>query len=458
MGKQPDLAAMVRSSFTAYVATRPRYTIARHHRLIAHHLADVADGSCDRLMVFAPPRHGKSQLVSGFFPAWFLGHRPNRQVIFATYSDTYAADWGRKVRGYVSESAYAGVFGAHVLPYSKAADRFELSNGSLYVSRGVGGSITGKGADLLIIDDPIKTADQALSPTYRQRTIDWYDSVAATRLMPGGRIVLIMTRWTHDDLAGYLEASEGHRWRIVRLPAECDSEDDPLKRSIGEPLWPDWFDSRSFDTHREKSWWSALYQQRPVPRSGGMLKASWWQYYDEVPSSFDEVVGSWDCAFKGESSSDYVVGQVWGRSGERYYLLDSYRARADFPATVRMILAQRDRHRLDALLVEDKANGSAVIDTLKREVRNISPVEPFGSKESRVAAVSYLIEGGQVFLPRKAVFTADFVSEASAFPRGTHDDQVDACTQALYRLSRRQQGGGIEGLYAGLRITPKPRI
>lgn len=457
MSRIPDVHAMVRSSFSAYVATRPRYTIARHHRLIAHALADVATGDLKRLMVFAPPRHGKSQLVSGFFPTWFLGHQPNRQVIFATYSDTYAADWGRKVRGYVSEPSYGRAFGATVLPYSKAADRFELSNGSLYVSRGVGGSITGKGADLLVVDDPIKTAEQALSPTYRQRAIDWYDSVASTRLMPGGRIVLIMTRWTHDDLAGHIEATEGDRWRIIRLPAECDSEDDPLKRAIGEPLWPEWFDSKSFDDHRTKSWWSALYQQRPVPRTGGMIKASWWQYYDERPSSFDEIIGSWDCAFKGESSSDYVVGQVWGRSGDKYFLVDSMRARADFPATVRMFLAQRERHRLDMLLVEDKANGSAVIDTLKREVRNVSPVEPFGSKESRVAAVSYLIEGGQVYLPRKAVFTADFVEEATAFPRGRNDDQVDACTQALYRLSRRNSCG-LENLYAGLKITPKPRI
>lgn len=456
--RKPNVAEISRESFTAFAAVEPGYTVAPHHRLISGYLSAVERRECDRLMVFTPPRHGKSKLVSGLFPAWFMGRNPGSQVIFATYSATYACDWGRKVRTIIDTPRYRKAFGTSLSTHSKASDRFELTNGAFYCAVGVDGPTTGRGADLLIIDDPIKTAEQALSPVYKQRARDWYDSVASTRLMPGGRVVLVMTRWSTDDLAGYLETAEAGRWTVLRLPAEAE-EHDPLGRPIGAPLWPEWYDNAAFDAHRNKRWWSALYQQRPVPQSGNLFKADWWRFYDREPDYYDELVASWDLSFKGTDQSDYVSGQVWGRCDGQYYLVESIHCHADFPQTVRLIQDQAARYgrRLSGILIEDKANGPAVISTLSSSIDGIIPIDPRGSKESRAHSCTYLVEAGQVWLPRGRPESQSLIDECAVFPRGSHDDQVDAMTMALDRLrSRSADESGL--FFAGLALSPRARM
>lgn len=433
-----------REKLAAYAITQwPGYQVARHHRLIAETLEQVERGEIARLVIEAPPRHGKSQLATGFFPAWYLGRHPDRQIITAAYGEGLANDIGRKVRDLVRDPAHRAVFPGSVLRSdSKAVGEFGLCAGGKFRSVGVGGATTGRGANVFLVDDPIKDAEAAQSETYQRRTRDWYEFVARTRLMPGGAIVIIMTRWHEADLVGWLldtegDIKDGGKWHVLRLPAEADEEDDPLGREIGEPLWPEWFPSSAFDDIRVKAHvWNALYQQRPQPATGGMLQRGWWQYYRVLPAVFDEMIGSWDCTFKESKTSDYVVGQVWGRLGGQFYLVDQVRERMDFPATVAEIVRQHAKYpRMRAILIEDKANGPAIISTLRNRISKLIAVEPEGGKVARASAVSGLIQAGNVLLPETAPFTSDVVGECASFPLGKHDDIVDAMSQALTHLS-----------------------
>lgn len=258
---------------------------------------------------------------------------------------------------------------------------------------------------------------------------------------------MIMTRWAEDDLAGRLisEADAGgEQWVILSLPAIAE-ENDMLGRSIGEPLWPERFglDELLMIKAAVGSYvWNALYQQRPSPVEGGMLKRGWWQFYKESPSKFDEIIQSWDMTFKDSAGTDFVVGQVWGRKGADKYLLDQVRDRMDFPATLTAVKSLTAKWpQASAKLVEDKANGPAVIAMLKQKIEGLIPVEPQGSKVARVSAVSPQIEAGNVYLPDPSIapWVHDFIEECAAFPTGAHDDQVDAMSQALMRLGGRRE-------------------
>jgi predicted phage terminase large subunit-like protein len=419
-------------------------------------LEAVERGELDRLMVFMPPRHGKSEVCSKKFPAWYEGRNPDKEIILSSYAADLAYDFSRIARDTLRERG-TELWGVKVSSDSSAVGRWgiEGKRGGC-VAAGVGGPITGRGAHVGIIDDPFKNAEEAASQTIRDKVWEWYRSTFRTRLAPGGAIVLVMTRWHEDDLAGRLIAemqAGGEQWVIIEMQAEAE-EGDPLGRAIGETLWPE----HGFD----KAWaeatkvavgsyfWQALYQQRPSPPEGEMLKRGWWKYYKAIPNDLQEIIQSWDMTFKDSDGSDYVTGGVWGRKGADKYLLDQVRGRMDFPATlaaVRALTAKWPRAR--AKLVEDKANGPAVIAMLKREIPGLIAVEPQGSKVARVAAVSPDVEAGNVYLPDPTIapWVNDFVEECAAFPNGKHDDQVDQMSQALLRFAQRRSRPPV----------PKPR-
>lgn len=420
---------------------------ARHLELLCNHLEAVERGEINRLMVFMPPRHGKSEVCSKKFPAWYLGRHPGKEIILSSYAADLAYDFSRIARDTLRERGE--LWNVDVASDSSAVGRWGIEgHRGGCVAAGAGGPITGRGAHVAIIDDPFKNAEEAASQTVRDKVWEWYRSTLRTRLAPGGAIVLIMTRWDEDDLAGRLikeMKAGGEPWVMVSMAAEAE-ENDLLGRAPGELLWSEYgFDKAWAETTKRAVgtyFWSALYQQRPSPAAGGMLKRGWWQFYRELPSSFDEIIQSWDMTFKDSTGTDFVVGQVWGRKGADKYLLDQVRDRMDFPATLTAVESLTAKWpQASAKLVEDKANGPAVIAMLKQQISGLIPVEPQGSKVARASAVSPQIEAGNVYLPDPSIapWVHDFIEECAAFPTGAHDDQVDAMSQALMRLGGRRE-------------------
>ena len=437
---------------------RGTYQHAPHTKLMAQKLQQVEEGKIKRLIILLPPRHSKSRTVSETFPSYFIGkgkHQgKDRRVILTSYGDSLARRFGRYNRNIIEE------YGEKVFNVKLDQSNTSITNWSLagsdagMISTGIGGGITGEGADLLIIDDPIKNRKEADSITYRNMIWDEWQNTLYTRLQPDGAVIIIVTRWHEDDLVGRLlnpNYGEVEDWDIVRLPAIAE-KGDLLGRKEGEPLWPE----RNFD----KNWaektkaavgsrvWASLYQQRPAPAEGNITNREWWQYYDELPD-LEEMIQSWDLTFKKTQTGSYVVGQVWGAKGPDRYLIDQVRARLDFTGTLRAIRTLSKKYpEARQILIEDAANGPAIISTLRREIGGIIPIKPEGSKEERAAAVSPQIEAGNVFLPRpgKAPWVQDFIEEWAVFPLGEYDDQVDAASQALNRLksgaSRRKNYSG----------------
>ncbi len=439
-----DALRTVTPAHLAWTVSEGRWFPYEHLLFLNRKLVDIAAGRIKRLIVSMPPRHGKSELVSRYFPAWYIGTFPDKRIILVSYEADFAATWGRKARDLLEEHG-PSLFGIRVSGTSSAANRWDIEGheGGM-VTAGVNGPITGKGADIGIIDDPVKNDQEAMSATYQERAYEWYKSTFRTRIQRDGAIILIMTRWHENDLAGKLLAAqeaEGEKWEVVSLPAIAE-DDDPLGREFGQPLCPDLFSKDALESIKKavgSYWWASLYQQRPSPAEGGVFKRNWWQYYRRVPDKFDEIIQSWDMTFKDTKTADYVVGQVWGRKGADKYLLDQVRDRMDFPATVqavRNLSAKWPQAR--AKLIEDKANGPAVIATLKQKISGLIPIEPQGSKESRAWAVSPEVEAGNVYLPDPSIapWVHDFIEECAAFPNGANDDQVDAMSQALMRLNK----------------------
>lgn len=424
----------------------PAYQWYRHCEVLAQALQDVADGKRRRVMVFMPPRHGKSQLASRLFPAYYLYRHPQRFVGINSYAADLAYTFSRICRENYRE------VGGEIKDDSGQIKHWETTEGGGLWAAGVGGPITGKGFHLGLIDDPLKNHAEAFSETIRNGQKEWYDSTFSTREEPGGAQIVILTRWHEDDLAGWLLARElegegsPEQWHVVNLPAiaeekrlelppSCTAEPD--WRKPGQPLCPERYPlDRLEKFKRNPYFWSALFQQRPSPLEGDYFKRDWWQYY-ERPPELDTVCISFDCAFKETSTSDFVVGQVWGRAEGRYYLLDQYRARTDINGTLAAVQALSAKWpQARAKLIEDKANGSAVIDLLKRKVPGLIPVQPEGGKVPRAVAVSPYVQSGNVFLPEKTPWLLDFIEEFAAFPNGANDDQVDAATQAINWLER----------------------
>lgn len=441
------------SYFTLH--TKPDYLLGWVHKEICDELdrflQDVADKKSPRLIITMPPRSGKSELVSRRFPAFALGRNPELQIIATSYSSDLSQRFNRDVQRVIDDEKYFDLFPNTRLSnsrvrtdsrgsYIRTSDLFEIvGHAGAYRSCGVGGGITGQGADILIIDDPIKDRAQAGSKTIRDSIWDWYTSTAYTRLSPGGGVIVMATRWHTDDLIGRLiqRMGEGDTFRIVNYPAIA--EHDELHRKTGEALHPERYPLSTLlqiqKTIGSRDW-EALYQQHPVPDGGALFKLEWFRRWtaSSLPPEFDHTLMSWDMTFKDSKNSDYVVGQVWGKKGPNFYLLDQVRGQWDFVKTKEMVrvLAQK-WPRVVRKLVEDKANGSAVISELKSTVSGFVPITPTESKEARASSVTPYFEAGNVFIPEdtEAPWVSHYVSELLEFPAGSHDDQVDSTTQAL---------------------------
>lgn len=440
----------------------PTYRRPEHVLLLGDYLARVERGEISRLIVEMPPRHGKSETTTVKFPAYYLGKHPDRRVIIASHTGNLAARFSMRARNDLTTYG-PEVFGVGVNPDVSAMYRWDVKDPSAKPGRppggtiaaGVGGPITGQGAHLAIIDDPVKDAEAANSKVQRDAVWDWYRFVLRTRLFPEAAVILVLTRWHEDDLAGRLlkqaqEDPEADQWTVLRLPAIAEDKDDPLGREIDQALWPEQYDEKALTAVKATVGsyvWAALYQQRPSPAEGNILNRNWWKFYRQVPEKFDGLIQSWDCAFKDNDDSDYVVGQVWGRVKADKYLLDQVRGRMSFPATltaIKTLSAKWPRAR--AKLVEDKANGPAIIATLKHDVAGLIAVNPQGGKVVRAQAVSPDIEAGNVYLPDPSIapWIHDFIEECTAFPTGANDDQVDAMTQALARWTVRRFTGPLD--------------
>lgn len=453
----------------AIVASDGKWMEAPHLDRINDALLKIVNGEISRLMVLLPPRHGKSEFLSKYFPAWYLGMNPDKRIILTSYEADFAAQWGRRTRDLLEEHG-PRLFPEPVKlnPDSSSASRWDIAGHSGgMMTAGIRGPVTGKGMDIGILDDPVKNAEDAASKTLQDHNWEWYQSTFYTRLEPDGAIILIQTRWNENDLAGKLLAemkTGGEQWAVLSLPALAE-ENDPLGRPVGTPLWPERFPVSALERIRTTAgsyFWNALYQQRPSPEEGEIFHRGWWRFYRVQPwdiGHFDEMIQSWDCAFKDTKSSDYVVGQVWGRIGSARYLLDQVRGRMDFPATIMAVLSLSTKwQRARRKLIEDKANGPAVIQQLKTRVSGLIPVEPEGGKIVRARASTAEIEAGNVYLPDPSItpWIHDYIEEFAAFPTGRNDDQVDATTQAMIYFNAHSweeipieeatsNGGGVPG-------------
>ena len=464
--KEPDEFAVewARRKYVRYCeyVHHGAWKAGRHHQLICDALDKVTRGEITRLMIWMPPQHGKSMCVTETFPSYFLGKNPDKRVIEASYNDTFANKFGRKNREKIEEFG-SRIWGITLSEDKKAAANWDLSGhrGGM-LSVGIGGAATGEGADLLIIDDPVKNREEADSQTYRDRLWDEYTSTFKTRVHPKGTIIIIMTRWHEDDLCGRLlnpEHCTPESWHILKLPAEAE-EDDPIGRKPGDPLWPEhgynaeWLKTQKLAVGSYA--FAGLYQQRPSPAEGGILKRSWFQFYDVLPENGTQVQ-SWDCTFKDGDMHDYVAGHVWQRTGANYYLVDrvhDHMGISDTMRSIRTLSAKRPRAR--AKLVEDKANGTAVIELLKKEISGLIPINPQGGKVVRAQAIAPYAEAGNIFLPNpaRAPWIHDFLEECAAFPNGAHDDDVDAMTQAINYMAAGIAGSGPPKNYGADRVSP----
>ncbi|MCQ2010556.1 phage terminase large subunit [Sporolactobacillus sp. STSJ-5] len=436
---------LCRRSYRDYVEIvhRGQYQHFRHTELICKELQPIAEGKQRFIIIEMPPRHSKSMTVTESFPSYFIGRNPEKRVIIASYSDTLARKFGRRNRDKINEYG-SSFFGVQLSQDNAASNNWSLEGrrGGL-LATGIGGSITGEGADVLIIDDPFKNAEESKSKTIRDKVWDEWESTLSTRLHKGASVIVVMTRWNEDDIVGRLLTTSPHDWVRLRLPAIAEDADDLLEREPGEALCPElgfdeeWAKNKKIEVGSRT--WAALFQQRPSPESGDIFNRKWWKYYKELPGRFDEVVQSWDCTFKDNKESDYVVGQVWGRLKADKYLIDQVRDRMNFPTTVQAIRNMTAKHpEANAKYIEDKANGSAVIQILSNDIPGIIPVTPDGGKVARASAVSPDIEAGNVYLPDPSIapWVSDLVEEATAFPNGAHDDQVDSMTQAINQMHK----------------------
>jgi predicted phage terminase large subunit-like protein len=428
----------------------PRYERARHSDRLIEHLEAVERGDITRLMVFEPPRHSKSYHVSERFPAWNLGRNPTDQMILASYGAHLAERASRIVRNLITDDRWPFPK-VGVAQDSAAVDRWATNHGGIVVAAGVGGAMTGFGANKLLIDDPVKGRAEADSETYREATWNWYVEVARTRLMPRGSIILCQTRWHEDDLAGRILNSAGAAsWTVLNLPAVADMPDDPLGRNIGEPLWPEWFDTAALAEIKQdltnemgSRAWLALYQQRPTADEGGQFKRAWFtERWDTQPKP-DVCLLAVDAAYKTGVMNDFSAIVVAGSTPTAFPVLDVRQGRWEYPELKRAILEAAERWNPNGVLIEDTAAGQSVIQELRRSTRlPLIPIKVTASKEARAAAVAPTCESGRVILPRSGPLVSALVDQLAAFPTGQHDDMVDAFVHVIGTLA--QVGTGFK--------------
>jgi predicted phage terminase large subunit-like protein len=375
-----------------------------------------------------------------------MSRNPGWEVVLVSAEGSLANKWSRDCRRAIVEKQVPGIT---LSPDSQAQTEWETTDNGSLIARGVGGQITGRRARLMLIDDPVKNLTDAHSKVNREMLWETWQSVLKTRLRPGSVVVLVMTRWHEDDLAGRLLSQPDSQWEKIRMPALAEA-DDALGREPGEPLITPQTDETTDEALRR--WeqtraevggyvWDALYQQRPAPPGGAVFLSDWWQFHTRAsapPDNEGEWLTSWDLTF-GSVKGDFVVGQVWQKYEGIHYLRDQVRGRWSFNEQLSQIRNVANLYpQVTAHLVEKAANGASAIDTLKHELSGIVPVKPEGSKEIRAQAVAPMVEAGQVSLPSDAAFTSDLLAELQGFPNSApHDDQVDALSQALRRFRKK---------------------
>ena len=426
----------------------PAFIEGSHHRVMADAFNRIASGELKRLIINMPPRHTKSEFASHLFPAWYLGKFPDRKVIQTAHTAELAVGFGRKVRNLVGSSEYAKIFpGVALSADSKAAGRWNTSSDGDYFAIGVGGAVTGKGADILIVDDPHSEQEAALNdPNVYNKTYEWYTSGPRQRLQPGGAICLVMTRWSKKDLTGSILKASIQRggadeWEIIELPAILPS---------GKPLWPGFWPLEQLESLKAElpvAKWSAQYQQDPTSEEGAIIKREWWKEWTERdPPDCEFVIQSWDTAFLAKETADYSACTTWGvfytEDGQaKIVLLDALQERLEFPDLKVRAYEMYKEYEPDAFIVEAKAAGSPLIFELRRMGIPVAEYTPSRGRDkvARVNAVSDLFFSGHVYAP-KTRWAEEVMEQFASFPLGDHDDLVDSSTQALIRF---RQGGFI---------------
>jgi predicted phage terminase large subunit-like protein len=439
-----------RKEFLSFVKkVWPHFIEGAHHKRMAAAFERVARGDCKRLIINMPPRHTKSEFASYLLPAWFLGNFPNKKVIQTSHTAELAVGFGRKVRNLVDQDVYTEIFpGVGLQADSKAAGRWNTNRGGDYFAIGVGGAVTGKGADILIIDDPHSEQEAALAasnPEIYDKVYEWYTSGPRQRLQPGGSIVIVMTRWAQRDLTGQVLKADAQRggegWEVIEFPAILPS---------GNPVWPGFWSITELEALREElpnAKWQAQYQQNPVGNESAIVKRDWWQWWEEDdPPMCDFILQSWDTAFEKNNRADYSAGTTWGifinaKDGNRpnIILLNTYKKRVEFPDLKKDVLQQYKEYNPDALIVEKKASGAPLIYDLRAMGIPVQEYTPSKGQDkiARLNSVSDIIASGKVWVPQTR-WAEELVDEIAAFPSGEHDDLVDATTLALMRF---RQGG-----------------
>lgn len=424
----PSGCAIACPSLLAATDLQGQYDIADHITAIDDALLDVAHGSCRRLIVTMPPRHGKSTMVSEYFPAWYLARNAGKSVILSSYEAEFAARWGARARDVLRRQGAA--FGVKLKGEKESG--WSLSNGSEMHTAGVGGAITGKGADVFIIDDPVKNAEEAASETMRRKTWDWFQSVAYTRLSPRGSIITIMTRWHEDDLVGrLLKAMQdgGESYRLIEMPA-IDAR--------GAALWPDRFPLQRLDEIKRTVgayYWSALYQQRPAPAEGGVIQRKWFRYARQE----DMLAGNWrrfttvDLATSERTMADNTVMATWAYepSLKKLVLIDLFADRVDSPTVIRMAHTIMQRHGVEAFWVEQVAYQLSMIQHMRAAGIPVRTIKPTKDKVSRAQTANPFWEAGQVYFLAGAHWLDELEHELLSFPNAKHDDRVDAVTYGI---------------------------
>ena len=440
-GAHEDFLAFVRQVWPAFIE-------GNHHRIMADAFNRIAEGELKRLIINMPPRHTKSEFASHLFPAWYLGKFPDRKVIQTSHTAELAVGFGRKVRNLVGSPDYNRIFpNVELSADSKAAGRWNTSKQGDYFAIGVGGAVTGKGADILIVDDPHSEQEAALNdPSVYDKTYEWYTSGPRQRLQPGGAICVVMTRWSKRDLTGSIlkasiERGGADEWEIIELPAILPS---------GKPLWPGFWPIEQLEAlHAELpvSKWSTQYQQDPTAEESAIIKREWWNEWKErKPPACEFVIQSWDTAFLAKETADYSACTTWGvfydeDKNANIILLAALQERLEFPDLKARAYEMWKEYEPDAFIVEAKAAGSPLIFELRRIGIPVAEYTPGRGRDkiARVNAVSDLFHSGHVWAPNKR-WAEEVIEQFASFPTGDHDDLVDSSTQALLRF---RQGGFI---------------
>ena len=430
----------------------PGFINGRHHKVMAKKFEEIAAGKIKRLIINMPPRHTKSEFASYLLPAWFLGKYPNKKIIQTSNTAELAVGFGRKVRNLVGSEQYAKIFpNVNLRQDSKAAGRWSTNKDGEYFAIGVGGTVTGKGADLLIIDDPHSEQEAALAsgdPSVFDKVYEWYTSGPRQRLQPGGSIIVVMTRWAKRDLTGRIikaaiEKEGNDEWEVIDFPAILPSD---------KPLWPEFWKLEELEALRSElpvAKWNAQYQQSPTSEEGAIIKREWWkEWTKEDPPRCEFVIQSWDTAFLKTERADYSACTTWGVfymneniEDAHIILLDAFKKRMEFPELKEKAFNHYKEWEPDAFIVEAKASGAPLIFELRAmgiPVQEFTPSRG-NDKMVRINSVSDLFASGKVWAPSTR-WADELMEEMAAFPNSDHDDLVDSATQALIRF---RKGGFI---------------